>query len=804
MAVRKWYLSVLSLVASGLLVAVAVVYAADVAEDKVSAGGQPLIIGTELDYPPYSFNDKNGKASGYNVDLTRAIARVMDLDIEIRIGPWGEIRQALEAGEIDAIAGMYFSVERDLAVDFSPTFTWIHHAIFLHENSPEIASEDDLRGLNIIVMQGDIMHDYVLANRFSEAPVTVATQADALRLLAEGQHDCALIAELPGLYWVRELGLDNVKKAKLRLDHAQSCFAVAEGNTDLRSALTNGLAIVNSSGKEQAISDRWLGVLEPRGMPTASVVKYAAIVMVPVMALMALIFMRSRLLNRQIADRNSDLQERAKELNCLFSVSDTILRFDTIADLLQNIAELIPSGWRFPDRMRTRIEFGGREFVSRPFSVTPWFESVNIVIDGEQMGTVAVYYLDEKHLATEGVRLAAERNLIQTIGRLLSKALHTKLVERRFLQKEIEYRNLFQGMLNGVALHEIICDEEGTPVDYRFLDVNPAFEKLTGLSGQKIISKTVREVMPATEPDWIRKYGRVALEGDPISFEQYAQELDRHFAVTAFQHGPGKFACIFEDITVRRSYEDTLANHRSRLQLLASELVNAEDRLRQSIAAGLHDSIGQDLAALKLTVDIMRLSKDSRDESSDGQDNQSLVQVSESLDGIVQEIWSLAFQLCPPGLYEAGLLPAVEWLIEQFDAQHNIVFDLVVVDEPVWLEMQARGLVFQMIRELIGNAIKHAQPERVTVELLMKDGYLVVTVADDGCGFEVEKELSATEAAAGFGLFSIRERLAFLAGRIEIESAADQGTRIMVFYPMHKQSRMETELAHEQSHDTAG
>ena len=132
-------------------------------------------------------------------------------------------------------------------------------------------------------------------------------------------------------------------------------------------------------------------------------------------------------------------------------------------------------------------------------------------------------------------------------------------------QAEENYQMLFREMIDGFALHEIICDDNGHPVDYRFLDVNPAFERMTGLIGESLIGKTVLEVMPNTEPYWIEKYGQVALTGKPDHFENYAQEIGRYFQVTAFSPARNRFACIFVDITERIRAEETLRDSKAAL-----------------------------------------------------------------------------------------------------------------------------------------------------------------------------------------------------------------------------------------------
>ncbi|MBW1671644.1 MAG: PAS domain S-box protein [Deltaproteobacteria bacterium] len=123
---------------------------------------------------------------------------------------------------------------------------------------------------------------------------------------------------------------------------------------------------------------------------------------------------------------------------------------------------------------------------------------------------------------------------------------------------EDKYRQLINQMLNGYALHKIICNDQGQPIDYRFLEVNPAFEHITGLKAESVLGRTVLEVLPQTEPSWIEKYGKVALTGESIHFENYHRQINRYFDVTAFRPAPNQFACYFTDITERKRTEKLL------------------------------------------------------------------------------------------------------------------------------------------------------------------------------------------------------------------------------------------------------
>ena len=137
---------------------------------------------------------------------------------------------------------------------------------------------------------------------------------------------------------------------------------------------------------------------------------------------------------------------------------------------------------------------------------------------------------------------------------------------------EENYRLLFLEMQNGFALHEIICDEAGNPSDYRFLAVNPAFERMTGLKAAETVGRTVLEILPDTERSWIEHYGKVALTGEPFCFENYSASMKKHFDVVAFRPKIKQFACVISDITERKQAAEQLRQHGEKLQARNEEL----------------------------------------------------------------------------------------------------------------------------------------------------------------------------------------------------------------------------------------
>ena len=168
-------------------------------------------------------------------------------------------------------------------------------------------------------------------------------------------------------------------------------------------------------------------------------------------------------------------------------------------------------------------------------------------------------------------------------------AITTDVTQRReaeiaLQEREAQYRLLFQQMTSGVALHEIILDERGEPCDYRFLAVNPAFERLTGLRADEILHKTVLEVLPGTETVWIERYGEVALTGKALHFEEFAAELGKFYRIVAYSPQHGQFATIFTDITERKQAEQALQSHREELKRLVAERTADLQRSNQQLA----------------------------------------------------------------------------------------------------------------------------------------------------------------------------------------------------------------------------
>ena len=242
-----------------------------------------------------------------------------------------------------------------------------------------------------------------------------------------------------------------------------------------------------------------------------------------------------------------------------------------------------------------------------------------------------------------------------------------------------------------------------------------------------------------------------------------SREFDR---LVARQHSIQKGLMLENE--ERRLTEKKLTHYHHRLRQLSSELLLTEERERRKIAGDLHDYIGQPLAISKMKLDELASTLSAADTLG------NVEQISRYIEMVIQSTRTLTFELSPPILYEFGLAAALKWLSEKFGWQYGleIIFDAGNAEIP--METALRVMLFQAVRELLFNIIKHARSREAQITMTAEEDTVKIIIQDNGVGFNPE----AVNVQLGFGLFSIKERMHHFGGRVEIDSAPGKGTQV--------------------------
>jgi PAS domain S-box-containing protein len=369
--------------------------------------------------------------------------------------------------------------------------------------------------------------------------------------------------------------------------------------------------------------------------------------------------------------------------------------------------------------------------------------------------------------------------------------------ERARAASELRYRRLFEAARDGM----MIVDADSGLI----LDVNPCLISMLDYPATEYLGKRPWDAMPFREVcDTIKEAFTALKKTEYLSCNDVCLHARDGARVETECTGT---VCVIDtqrviqwnlrDVTERRvasekaaaereallaSLERRVEERTEQLRSLAFELTKAEERERQAIARDLHDGLGQTLAIAKIRLS--NLPADAiRPAALD-----AFAVVEKLIDQSHRAVRSLAEQLSPPVLYDLGLGPALEWLVEQMERDYELSCDIALDNVPDSIEQSVRAILFRAVRELLLNIVKHAGATSVPVKIdaaVVQSSTLTllqIIVRDNGRGFD-PRQIKRTHAG-GFGLMNVQERVAYIGGTMRIDSECGKGTTVTITAPI--------------------
>jgi len=289
-------------------------------------------IGCDYAYYPYEFINENHEADGFDIDIIKAIGREININLEINAGNWFKIKNELEKGEIDVIAGMYYLPDRAEKVNFSMPYIIITHSIFVKDGDYWQSLKDvrDEENLKVVVENSSILHKYLTtAGIASNRILPVENQLDALKILSETPNSVALLPDLQGKYIANKNGFDNIVTVGLPILPREYSIAVNKQDTILLNKINDAITTINNNGSYDRIYTKWFGNYKEQ---SSSIINLSILEIILILLLILIIIyffywnnkMKNRML-KNISNLNQAYYDKQKAQNEL-NKKETILR----------------------------------------------------------------------------------------------------------------------------------------------------------------------------------------------------------------------------------------------------------------------------------------------------------------------------------------------------------------------------------------------------------------------------------------------------------------------------------------------
>lgn len=427
---------------------------------------------------------------------------------------------------------------------------------------------------------------------------------------------------------------------------------------------------------------------------------------------------------------------------------------------IENLADWLDKPWAllFPG-----ADIRSGKLIQGPFVETSRFEASSRTLNG-----------DFKWWSIRFAPIMQEDGSAEQVLIIARDITDHMLIERALRQSEEAFRKLFEDNPIGIII---------TTLEHKVSRVNGALSGMLGFSERELMKENFRDFFALGDSLSDENFQRL-LSGEIRSFQAEVPFLTKRREIVWGQitisllrdaeNHPSAFSLMVENINERRQNEEKLLSYQQQLQSLTSELSLSEERERRRIASNLHDRIGQTLAFARLKLGTLAQRMEPK----------AVEELRQLIEQAIGDTRSLTVELSPPVLYELGLVAALEWLARKIQQEHGIRTRFHDDGQPKPLDDNFRVVLFQAVRELLVNVVKHARASHAQVLIRRDADALRIIIEDDGAGFNPGL-VTANPDTRSFGLFHIRERLEYLGGRMKLRSEIGRGTRVTLIAPLN-------------------
>jgi len=470
------------------------------------------------------------------------------------------------------------------------------------------------------------------------------------------------------------------------------------------------------------------------------------------------------------------IEERTRDLNCLYKLSNVVQQFDSsLQEILARVPDLLVSSSSYPEVACARVVLGDQAFGTDNFQETPWGLSVPVMAEGGKVGAIEVGYLEKRPECDEGPFLTGERTLINNVAHRLGKLMERNQARERLELQWKQFAALFDNFVDSLNVVD--------PQTHEVLLVNESLKRAIGKD--PVGGICYKELQGLDAPCDFCTNDIILRERKPYTWEYHNPMTGRSYLMTdqiiKWPDGRDVKFEVAVDITERKRTENALRESGRRLRQISRKLAGAQETERKYLAKELHDSIGGKLSGIKYGVE--KLLKEMGDnQSSEGL---SLQDVLSMIKETIEDSRRLSARLRPPELDDLGLLRTVRSTCRRFGklyARIRVETDFKTEEEEIPESLKI--VIYRVLEEALTNVAKHGNAQVVRISLGKKENGSELIIQDDGDGFCPEDfDDDGADGMSRQGLSNMRERTELAGGIFRIESEKGRGTTIRAFWP---------------------